>query len=91
MSQDILELGILLIICVFIIAGLQWFLLRFTHWSVALGATALLAIFISFFYVSLKHATPNRGNNATDFSEYVTPTLVIFISLLFGILAVVYF
>lgn len=91
MSQDILELGIVLIICVFIIAGLQWFLLRFTHWSVALGGTALLAVFISFLYVSLKYATPNGGNNAPDFSEYVTPTLVVLISLLFGLLAVVYF
>ena len=90
MNQDIKELFGALLIIVFIIAGLQWLLLRFTHWSVALAATGFISLFISFIYVSLKHASPNGGSRGPAASEYITPSLVVFTALLCG-LAVVYY
>ncbi|RUT69847.1 hypothetical protein D0817_14620 [Flavobacterium cupreum] len=88
MAQDIRELVSLLLICVLVIAGLQWFLLRFTHWSVAIAATCFIAFVISFLYVSLKHAVPNGGSNGPDASEFVVPMLAMFISLLCGLFIV---
>ena len=84
MNNDTTEFFGMLIILTIIIAGVQWFFVRFTHWSVALVVTGLIALFISSLYVSLKHATPNGGNNGPDVSEYITPTLVIFAALLCG-------
>ncbi|PXY46995.1 hypothetical protein [Flavobacterium hydrophilum] len=85
MNNDAKELIGMLIVLTVIIAGVQWFLVRFTHWSVALGVTGLIAFFIGFLYVSLKHATPNGGSNGPDSSEYITPMFVIFASLLCGL------
>lgn len=74
-------LGILLIITS-IIAGVQWFFVRFTHWSVALALTVLIAFFISSLYVSLKHARPNGGSRGPANSEYIIPMFVVFLFLL---------
>lgn len=90
MNPDIIELTGMLIIMVFIIAVVQWLLLRFTHWSIALGATAFMAIVIAGLYVSLSNATPNGGSNGPDLSEYVTPIIIVFTSLLFGFFIVAY-
>lgn len=88
MVQDIRELAGLLLICVLVIAGVQWFLLRFTHWSVAIAATCFIAFVISFLYVSLKHASPNGGSNGPDASEFVMPMVAMFLSLLCGLFIV---
>ena len=85
MNDDIKELIGMLIVLTLIVGGIQWFLVRFTHWSVALGATGLIAFFIAFLYVSLKHATPNGGSSGPDDSEYITPMFAIFASLLCGL------
>ena len=90
MNQDIKDFITLLIICLFFIGGIQWILLRFTHWSVALIATVIIAFMISFLYVSLKHATPNGGSNGPDSSEFINPALAIFSTLLFGLFLVSY-
>jgi hypothetical protein len=91
MGQDIKELGAILLILVLIIAGVQWFFVRFVHWSVALVVTGLIALFISSLYVSLAHATPNGGSRGPNASEFVTPTLVIFGALLCGLALVCHF
>ncbi|MDQ5930386.1 MAG: hypothetical protein QG594_2174 [Bacteroidota bacterium] len=85
MNNDIKELVGMLIVLTLIIAGIQWFLVRFTHWSVALVVTGLIAFFITFLYVSLGHATPNGGSNGPDGSEYIAPMFAIFASLLCGL------
>lgn len=90
MNDDIKELIGMLVVLTLIITGVQWFLVRFTHWSVALGFTGLIAFFIGFLYVSLKHATPNGGSNGPDDSEYITPIFIIFASLLCGLALVCY-
>ncbi|WP_348799741.1 hypothetical protein [Flavobacterium adhaerens] len=90
MNQDFMEIAVMLIICVLIIAGVQWFLLRFTHWSVALGATIFISLLISGLYVGYSNATPNGGNRQIPISEYINPMLVVFISLLLGLLVVAY-
>lgn len=90
MGEDIIELAGMLFIIVLIIAIVQWFLLRFTHWSIALGATAFVALFITFVYVSLSHATPNGAGSGADLSEYIIPMLVIFGCLLCGLFVVAY-
>lgn len=82
--QDIKELGLIALIAVLTIAGVQWFLLRFTHWSVALIATVLIGLFISALYVSLKHARPNGGSNGPPSSEYILPQIIVITSLLLG-------
>lgn len=88
--QDVKELGFILLIIVLVIAGIQWFLLRFTHWSVALIATGFIALFISGIYVSLKFARPNGGSSGPDSSEFITPALIVFASLLLGLWLVSY-
>ncbi len=85
MNPDVIELGTILIICLGIIAGIQWFLLRFTHWSIALGATAFISLFIAFVYVSLGNASPNGSGSGADFLEYLIPMIVVF-AVLFGVL-----
>jgi len=90
-GQDIKELGFILLIIVLVIAGVQWFFVRFTHWSIALVATGIIAFIISFIYVSLSHASPNGGNGSTNSSEYITPMLVIFVALLCGFAVVCHF
>lgn len=90
MGEDFKEIVGMLIILVLIISGVQWFFVRFTHWSVALVVTGLIAFVISFFYVTLSHATPNGGSNGPNGSEFITPTLVIFASLLCGFAVVCY-
>lgn len=90
MNPDIIELTGMLIIMVLIIAVIQWLLLRFTHWSIALGATAFMAIFIAGLYVALSNAVPNGGDSGPDMSEYVTPITIVFTSLLCGLFIVAY-
>ncbi len=90
MGQDIKEIVGILIVIVLVIAGVQWFIVRFMHWSVALAVTGFIAFFISFLYVSLSHASPNGGNGSTNSSEYITPTLVVFSALLCGLAVVCY-
>lgn len=91
MSGDIIELLGMLIILAFFISGVQWLLVRYTHWSVALIATGIISFLISILYVSLEHAVPNGGSNGPDASEFITPTLVIFGSLLCSLALVCYF
>ena len=90
MDNNTKELIGMLIVFTIVIAVVQWFLVRFTHWSVALTATGIIAFVVSFLYVSLKHATPNGGSNGPDDSEYIMPMLVIFASLLCGLALVCY-
>lgn len=90
MDQDFMEIAFILMICVLIIAGVQWFLLRFTHWSVALGATIFISLFITALYVGYSNATPNGGNRRIAMSEYINPMLIVFISLFLGLLFVAY-
>lgn len=89
--QDIKELGFILMIIMLVIAGVQWFFVRFTHWSVALIATGIIAFIISFIYVSLSHASPNGGGGRTNSSEYIAPMLIIFAALLCGFVVVCHF
>lgn len=91
MSGDIIELLGMLIILAFFISGVQWLLVRYTHWSVALIATGIISLLISILYVSLEHATPNGGGNGPDAFEFITPAFVIFGSLLCGLALVCYF
>lgn len=90
MSEDIIELVGMLIILTLMISGVQWFLVRYIHWSIALVATGLISLVASFLYVSLSHATPNGGSNSPDVSEFITPMLVIFGSLLCGLTLICY-
>lgn len=90
MGEDIRELTGILIVFLLIITALQWFLLRFTHWSVALVLSGIIAFVVSFLYVSLNNASPNGGSSAPPASEFITPTLVIFASLLCGLVLVSY-
>ncbi|PKB17155.1 hypothetical protein [Flavobacterium sp. 5] len=90
MGEDIRELTGILIVFVLIIAAMQWFLLRFTHWSVAFVVTGIIAFVVSFLYVSLSNASPNGGSTGPNVSEFITPTLIIFASLLCGLVLVSY-
>ena len=82
--QDIKELGFIVLTAVLAIAGVQWLLLRFTHWSVAFIVTVLIGLFISGLYVSLKHARPNGGSSGPPSSEYIIPQIIVVTSLLLG-------
>lgn len=88
--QDIKEFAFILLIITIVIAGVQWLMLRFIHWSVALIATGFISLFISSIYVSLKHATPNGGSNGPPASEFITPALIMFAALLLGLWLVSY-
>ena len=90
MNQDSKEIAGMLFVLVIVVSGLQWFLVRFAHWSVAIGIMVFIAIVISFLYVSLSHATPNGGSNGSNTSEFITPALVVFTSLLCGLALVCY-
>ena len=89
--KDFIDFAFVLIVIACVIAGVQWLLLRFTNWSVALAATGVVSFIIAVIYVSLKNATPNGGSNGPTLSEFVTPTLIIFIALFCGFLLVCYF
>ncbi|MGJ8550766.1 hypothetical protein [Winogradskyella wichelsiae] len=78
MNEDSKVIVIALIILTLIIAGVQWLLIRFTHWSVALVISGFISFVISFLYVSLSNATPNGAGNTVNLSEYSTPTILIF-------------
>lgn len=79
-----IEKIIALIILSLIIAGVQWLLLRFTHWSVVLVISGLISFIISFLYVSLSNVTPNGAGYGVNSSEYITPTILIFSTFLCG-------
>ena len=76
--RDFTEFASILLIIALVIAGVQWLLLRFTHWGLALAATAFISFVVGAFYVQLKHATPNGGSSGPDFAAFITPTLVAF-------------
>lgn len=79
MTEESKLIIIALIILTLIMAGLQWLLVKFTHWSVALIISGFVSVIISVFYVSISNATPNGAGNSVDFSEYITPTILIFL------------
>src|SRR5690606_13538807 len=66
-------------------------LLRFTHWSVALAATAFISFIVAAVYVQLKNATPNGGSSGPGFAEFIAPTLVVFTVFFIGLFLVGYF
>lgn len=82
--QDIKELVFIALTAVLAIAGVQWLLLRFTHWSVTFIVTVLAGLFISGLYVSLKHARPNGGSSGPPSSEYFFPQIIVITCLLLG-------
>ncbi len=88
--RDLKDFGAILFIIVLVVAALQWGLLRFTHWSVALISTGIIGLFISGIYVSLKHARPNGGNRSIPDSAYIAPAIIILTSLLLGMWLVSY-
>ena len=90
MSEDSKVIIIALIILTPILAGIQWLLLRFTHWSIALIISGLISCVISFLYVSLSNATPNGAGNSVNFSEYITPAILIFSIFICGFCLVCY-
>lgn len=85
MNEDIKELIGMLVVLTVVIAGIQWFFVRFVHWSAALIGTGVIALFISSLYVSLKHARPNGGSAGPDGSEYIMPAFITFACLLCGL------
>lgn len=89
--RDFKEFALILLVIALVIAGVQWLLLRFTHWAVALAATGVISFVIASVYVQLKNATPNGGSSGPGFAEFVTPTLVVFAVLFIGFLLVCYF
>lgn len=89
--QDLKEFVFILLVIAVFIAGIQWLLLRFAHWSVALAITGFISFIIAFIYVSLKNATPNGGSSSPGLSEYITPTLVAFMILFCVLLLVSHF
>lgn len=82
--RDLKYFGFILFIIVLIVAVFQWFLLKFTHWSVPMIVTEIIGFFILAFYVSLTHARPNGGNGSSLNSEYIAPTVLVVTSLLLG-------
>lgn len=88
--QDLKEFVFILLVIAVFVAGVQWFLLRFTHWSIALAATAFISITIGSLYVALKHTRPNGGSSDPPASEFITPALIMFGVLLLGLWLVSY-
>lgn len=86
--QDLKEFVFILLVIAVFIAGIQWLLLRFTHWSIALAATGFISFIIAFIYVSLQNATPNGSSYGPELSDYITPTLVAFTVLFCGFILV---
>ena len=80
------------------IIGVQYFLLRFTHWSLALLATCLMTIVITYVYLSLKSASEGYGNitrdGKLDFGKKdytsIKIILVVFVSLLSSLAVIAY-
>lgn len=89
--QDLKEFIFILLAIAFVIAGVQWLLLRFTHWAVALTATGFISVIIASVYVQLKNATPNGGSSGPGFGEFILPTFMVFTILFCGFLLVCYF
>lgn len=89
--QDLKEFVFILLVIAFVIAGVQWLLLRFTHWVVALTATGFISFIIASVYMQLKNATPNGGSSGPGVGEFIVPTFVVFIILFCGFLLVCYF
>ena len=89
--RDFTEFASILFVIALVIAGVQWLLLRFTHWGVALAATAFISFVVGAFYVQLKHATPNGGSSGPDFAAFITPTLVAFTVFFISLLLLGYF
>lgn len=85
MGNDIVGLAVMLMVLVFIISGVQWFFVRYTHWSIAMVATGFISLFVSGIYVSMSNASPNGAGNGLDILKFITPTLVIFGALLCGL------
>lgn len=90
MGNDIVGLAVMLIVLVFVISGVQWFLVRYTHWSIAMVATGFVSLVFSVIYVSLSSASPNGAGNGPDILKFITPMLVIFGALLCGLALVCY-
>lgn len=90
MNQDFKELSAIFLVILAIICGLQWLLLRFTHWSIALIASCFIALTISSVYVGYKNATPNGGSHGPAASEYIVPTIVVLGCLLFSLMLIYY-
>src|SRR5690606_12740696 len=88
--QDLKELILISLVIAVFIAGLQWLLLKFTHWSIALAATAFISFVIGSLYVALKHARPNGGSSGPPASEFITPALIMFAVFLLGLWLVSY-
>ena len=77
MEESDKELIGMLIVLAIVMAGVQWLFVRFTHWSAALIATVLITCIITFFYVTLSHATPNGGSNGPGTEAFITPFFVL--------------
>lgn len=88
--QDFKEFAFALLVIALVIAGVQWLLLRFTHWVIVLTATGLMSIIIASVYVQLKNSSPNGGSSGPDFGEYIVPTFVVFTLLFCGFLLICY-
>ena len=91
MSEDLRMTIVALLVLTLLTSGIQWLLIRFTHWSIALIISALLAFFVSFLYVSLSHATPNGAGYNIRFSEYILPIIIVFAAFSFSFCLVSYF
>lgn len=90
MNKDIIELFGFFVVFSAVVVFVQWLLLRFTHWSVAIGATAVIAFVVAFLYVAIGHATPN-GSGSLDVSAFITPMTVSFVCAFCELLIVAYF
>ena len=84
MSEDTRVIIIALIILAIIVFGIQWLLVRFIDWSLALIATGIIAYLISFIYVSLSHATPNGAGYNIVSSEYLNSFALVYFVFTFG-------
>lgn len=77
MSRNAIEIGNVLLIIALVFSVIQWLLVRFLHWGVALTATVIVAFALGTLYVQLKYATPNGGNYSIRDSEFVLPVLLV--------------
>jgi hypothetical protein len=77
MSRNAIEIGYVLLIIALVFSLIQWLLVRFLHWSIALTATVIVAFALGTVYVQLKYATPNGSNYSIRDSEFVLPVLLV--------------